>query len=346
MRGTIRATVKYGAMPQKEKRFVKGTPQRVIKAWKTATLAKMMKRSPQPERAGASGSLTRDAERYYPLVKHLADWVSRRGEIRAWLAVLGERPRHMLQKADLLRVRGVWLEAGVAPKTINNRVSALRNLYKVLDGDEADTPCDRLKSLPTVKVPPQTISADQLNAVLRALAQRALRNGKGRPSPQAMKDRARLMVLASTGKRPIELERAQPGDVDLVRRVWVPRDAKGGFSPGTFLNDEMVIAWQAFIAADAWGAIPDHFPRRLRAAGWPADVRPYNVRHTLWIRASERGADLSDIQAAAGHKRIQTTRRHYVPVLNSRLQRLGESLDHHFGWQGCLAGDDSLGKTH
>jgi len=78
---------------------------------------------------------------------------------------------------------------------------------------------------------------------------------------------------------------------------------------------------------------PAHFPRRLRDAGWPDGVRPYNLRHSTWIEASERGADLADIQAGAGHRSMTTTRRHYVPVLASRMQRLSERLNGRFGWQ-------------
>ena len=328
MKGTIRATVKYGGMPQREKRFVKGTPARVIKAWKVATLANMMKRSPQPERGSASGSLTKDAERYYPMIRMMADWVTRRSEIRAWLKVFGSTPRHVIQKADVLRQQGAWRVEGIAAKTINNRVTALRDLYHKLDGD-GPTPCDGVRPLRAVKVPIQSVSVEVINRVIDNLA--------ASKAMHARQDRARLMVLATTGKRPVEVERAQPGDVDLQRRVWITRDAKHGQSPGVYLNDEMLVAWRAFIEADAWGPFPDHFPRRLRLAGWPAGVRPYNLRHSTWIAASELGADLSDIQAGAGHRNIATTRIHYVPVLRSRMQRMSESLNGRFGWQTPLA---------
>jgi integrase len=327
MKGTIRATVKVAGF-QKERRFVKGTPARVVKNWKTAMRAKLTKRHPQPEHRGQTGTLAKDAERYYPLIKHLADWVSRRSEIRAWLPDLGETHRHMIVREDVLRIRGGWVQADVAAKTINNRVTALRNLFHLLDGDENPTPCDGVKPLMPPKVPPQIVTADVINRTLDALERRAAAGHM-----HAAADRARLMVLASTGKRPCEIERTKPADVDLRRRVWIARDAKGGFCPGVYLNDEMVLAWEAFVLAGAWGPFPDHFPRRLRDAGWPADLRPYNLRHSTWIEASERGNDLSDIQAGAGHKLMATTRRHYVPVLSSRMQRLSESLEGRFGWK-------------
>lgn len=344
---TIRATVKVSWVSargervtlQREKKFAAGTAKRIINAWKTHERSKLLKRVPSVAQASAkSGTLAADAARYFPLVKHLKNWMTRRGEIRAWLKFYGEKSRHMLQREDVLRARSEWITASIKPKTVNNRVTALRNLYHVLDGDDAATPCDGVKPLAVAKVPPQVISADTVNRVLEELQHRALHGGeRGCPAPHARQDRARLMVLASTGKRPCEIERATPGDVDIERRVWAVRDAKGGWSEGLYLNDEMLLAWREFIAVEAWGAIPGHFPRRLREAGWPDGVKPYNLRHSTWITASERGADLADIQAGAGHRNIATTRQHYVPVLRSRMQKLSELLEGRFGWQGGLA---------
>lgn len=330
MRGTIRATVKVAGI-QRERRFVTGTPARVIRSWKADTEAKLRKRFPVSSlpKAERAGTFAADVDRYLPLVKHLAAWKNRRAEIRHWLRHFGDRYRHTVTREDVLRVRGIWRTEGRAAKTINNRVTALRNLYRVLDGDDMPTPCDGVKPLTPVRVPPQVIRPALVQLVTEALERS--------PRKHAAQDRARLMVLATTGKRPVEVERAQPGDVDLRRRVWLTRDAKGGFSPGCYLNDDMLAAWEAFIAADAWGKFPDHFQRRLRDAGWPPGVKPYNLRHSTWIEASERGNDLADIQAGAGHRNISTTRLHYVPVLNSRMQRLSESLNGRFGWRPRLA---------
>jgi integrase len=346
MKGTIRATVQWGAFPQKEKRFVKGTPKRVIESWKTRTKALMMKRSPQPERAGKPGTLTKDATVYYTLVRHLKDYARRPGLIRPWLTAFGDRPRHTITTHDVLRVRGEWIGT-VSARHINNRVSALRNLYETLDGKGAPTPCDHIAPLRPPRIPHVVVDPAIVNTVLSNLLQRSrLRDRRGRPPAHCLEDRARLMVLAASGKRPCEVEWAQPDDVDLGRRVWTPRDAKGGFCPGVYIHDELFIAWTAFIMAKAWGPFPEHFEIRLQRAGWPKGLRIYNLRHSTWTAASEAGIDLADIQAGAGHKRIQTTRDHYVPVLNSRMQRLGEAIDHRFGWQGGLAPQDVQGKTH
>jgi integrase len=342
MKGTIRATVKmtwingHGerCAAQKERRYAAGTKPHVIADWKKRTRAQLEARIPATvgSRAIVLGTLKADALRYYPLIRHLADWVTRRSEIRAWEPHLGDRYRHAIERVDILRIRGLWKEAGVANRTINNRVSALKDLYKKLDGDDTATPCDSVAMLPPPRIPIQRVSPDTINAVMTRLEQRALNGRKGRPCKHATQDRARLMVLATTGKRPCEVERALPMDVNLDQRVWGVRDAKGGWSEGVYLNDEMLIAWRAFFDAQAWGSFGGKFAHRLRAAGWPEGVRVYNARHSTWIAASERGADLGDIQAGAGHRHQRTTREHYVPVLQSRMQRLSELIDHRFGW--------------
>lgn len=330
-----RVTVKVAGV-QKERRFSASTPLRVRRAWKASMEAKLRKRLPAASDTVARiGSLKADSFRYLPLVRHLADWVSYRALVRSWFPHLGDRPRAAIQRDDVLRVIGIWKSAGVANRSINNRVSALRDLYRKLDGDDALTPCDGVPFFKPPRVPIQRVSADVINTVLQNLLQRALttQQGRGRPVCHALGDRAFLMVLATTGRRPCEVERAQPSDVNLEQRVWGVRDAKHGWTAGIYLNDEMRIAWQAFIEAEAWGKRPAHFARRLREAGWPKGIRPYNARHSAWIAASEAGADLSDIQAGAGHRHISTTRDHYVPILNSRMQKLSERMDHRFGWQ-------------
>jgi integrase len=281
----------------------------------------------------ARGTLAADAPRYIKLIKHLESWKDRQAHLNAWIGLYGSVARHRLTSADVLAARVVWLEQQkpAAPKTINHRVDTLRNLYRTLDGKNAWTPCDEIEPLPVPKTPIQRISNALILTVDQNLqAMEAKRTGP----PWDAKTRARFRVFVSTGKRPCEIMRAQPGDVNLEARVWVPRDAKGGFCPGVYLNDDQLAAWQLFIAEKAWGSYSTGaFARTLRSAGWPAGIRPYQARHTTWITASERGIDLEDISVGAGHKDPRMTRRVYVPVLNSRLQRLGEALEGRFnGW--------------
>lgn len=336
----IRATVKVAGR-QRERRFRARTPKRVIESWKQRKTAELQKRfAASAARRAAPGTVAADIERVLPQRKELASWTDYCANLRAWLPFIGTLTREAVEKSHIRTARGHWLESGAAARTVNNRVSALRQFYKVLDGEDAPTPCDGLKWLKPPKPAKQLVPVDLVNRVCARLLERAAawtadRTGPGRPGGQhALKDRARLMVMAACGKRPAEVGRAEPADLDLARRVWHDRAAKDGDSPGLYLNDEMLIAWDEFIAADAWGefSADGHFARRLQDAGWPKSLKPYNVRHSAWTAASDRGVDLADIQIGAGHKRIETTRKHYVQVLGGRLQRMSEQMDHRHGW--------------
>lgn len=320
----LAATVKVRDR-QHERRFPPGTDLELIEAWREKERVKLRAKGLA---GGRRGTLEGDAPRYLRQVEHLASLKARRVEVSVWVKALGPSLRDAITREDVQRTRSKWLKGGTSPKTVNNRVQTLRHLYVTLDGPEASTPCDGVKPLPVHKTPAVYVDAATIVKVERRLAEKE----RIKDLPDA-KTRARFRVYASTGKRPSEIMRAEARDVDLERRVWIARDGKGGTSPGLYLTDDMLEAWRLFVAADAWGPFnTNSFARTLRESGWPVGVKPYNLRHTTWLTASERGADLGDIQAGAGHRSPSTTRRHYVPVLNSRMQRLSELTDRKFGW--------------
>lgn len=344
MGAMIRATVKVAGR-QRERRFRAGTPKRIIATWKARKEAELKKRFPSAaQRRHALGTVAADIARVLPQRKELASWADYCTNLRAWIPFIGGLNREAVETSHVRTAIGTWV-GRYAARSINNRISALRQFYKVLDGEDAPTPCDGIKWLKPPKAAKQLVRVEIVNRVCAELRRRGdawqagarlrSRTGKGhRGGQHALKDRARLMVMSACGKRPAEVGRAEPGDLDLARRVWYDRAAKDGDSPGLYLNEEMLIAWDAFVAADAWGEFSEdgHFARRLQDAGWPKGIKPYNVRHSAWTAASERGVDLGDIQIGAGHKRIETTRKHYVAVLGSRLQRMSEQMDHRHGW--------------
>ena len=309
----------------REKRFPPHTPLEIIRQWIEATRKRLRGCA---QAVAVRGTLAAEVDRYLALVRHLVGWVSLRAELRAWVVLYPTLMRHQMTAVHVLDARNTWLAAGLKPKTVNNRVAALNRLWHLLDGRRASSPCDDLPALHVHKTPPVSIAAAVVVTVYEQLRARE-RLGLIRDE----KTRARFMVYASTGKRPSEIMRAETSDVDMVRRVWNVRDGKGGWSPGVYLNDDMLAAWRLFIRAEAWGTFREGaFVRTLRSAGWPAGVRPYNLRHTVGMTMSERGVDLADIQQHMGHSRIDTTRKHYVPVLGTRLQQASETLDGRFGW--------------
>jgi site-specific recombinase XerD len=306
----------------KEERFPPFTPMAVLRA-------NYDHRKRKGRRRIARGTLEQDVARWEPLEKHLASWMERRAELRAWCKLYGDHQRHSLTDEDVRTAIGIWTADGISPKTIRNRLWSLKRLYRVLDGPEAETPVDHVRPPAKVRHVITPVDAETILTVYANLLEQE-RKGLLRDA----KTRARFMVRAATGRRPKEIMRAKPEDVDLQRRIWRVRDAKGGWSEGLYLNDDMVVAWQTFAEADAWGDFnTGGHAKVLQTAGWPRHIRPYNLRHSIGIDLSERGHDLADVGGWLGHSDPRTTRSAYVPILQGRMQRLSESLSGRLkGW--------------
>lgn len=304
-----------------ERRFDLDTPLIILQQARDA-----LQDAHDKQKATGPATLRRDCVRYERRKQHLQNQSSVRAELRAWCDLYGQKSRYSITRDDVLDARAEWLEQGLAPKTINNRVHRLRAIYRELDGRKAWSPADDILPLPVRDTPIQRISPGLVLSVLQKMSEATY-------PKRLAKTRARFMVYATTGRRPSEIARAEKGDVDFDNRVWQPRDGKGGQTPGIYLNDDMLVAWKAFAAADAWGRFNSRvFPRTIRKYGWPSGVRPYNLRHTIGISLSEAGFDLADIGPHLGHKRIETTRKHYVPVLNSRMQTMSDHIGQRFGF--------------
>ncbi len=105
-------------------------------------------------------------------------------------------------------------------------------------------------------------------------------------------------------------------------RIWFVRPAKGGLAIPLPLDPGMVRAWKVFIQAKAWGPFDARsFGETIRRHGWPKGVRPYNLRHTFAIDHLLAGTSLSNLQGLLGHAQIETTRKHYAPVLLALLRK-------------------------
>lgn len=307
---------------RKEKRFPPDTDLFEMKRWRDEARGKLaaIPRHNANETAGARGTLAADIRRHLKTLT-IASIGSRASDLKAWADLHGDLPRRRLTQDHALAAVKGWHDDEYAPWTIWHRVNALRRLFRALDGADAPTPVDGLElrrpsqGHPTY-VPPATIAK-----VARALKVSGERHAL-----------ARLLVLSTTGVRPIELQRAVPPDVSLSRKVWAVRTAKGGLARVMHLNTaDMLRAWRYFVSVDAWGPYDtSHHAKALRRAGWPTDVRPYALRSTWGMELSMRGADLRDIQALMGHEDIETTALYYVPAMDTRLAAATKRLGRRF----------------
>lgn len=328
---SIRAIVNT-SIGRKEKKFPYGTALADVKRWRQEQIGKFaaLKRRVSP--TARRGTLRADIPKYLKQIAGLASAKSRKSELAAWDALYGLKPRAQLTEEMIRQAISRWQTEGrnvgtdeepqwkpYSIRTCEHRVATLRHLFHVLDGADSPTPCDAL----TFELPPTQpvfVPAKTIMAVAKKLTDKGTR--------------ARLMVLSATAVRPSELKRAQIDDVDLESRIWWVRTAKGGRARPLYLNNEMLAAWDAFIAANAWGEYDtSRHAKLLRLAGWPTGVRPYAIRGTVGMEMSRRGVDLADIQQIMGHSDQKTTRNYYVPPEDSRLAAASKGLGGRFGWR-------------
>ena len=319
----LSAVVKVGTKDtssQREKRFAFDTPLKDIRQWQEAMRAEL--RAAQLRPVSVKGALEADAKTYLAQVKHLTSYKSRVCEVAAWTALYGRLRRTQITAEHVRKARAQWVADGYAVKTINNRVQTLQHVYHLLDGEKAPTPCDEVKKL-AVPVTPKVL-------VPARVFQLVAENLKAEP-----KTRARLMVIAATGVRPSELRRAEPGDVDLTRGVWMVRTGKGGALRAIVLNDDMRGAWEGS-RRPAPGATST-------AATMPGRSTPPAGRRTCaptrhatawpWSSGSAASTSLTCLPCLA-IRTWATTRRHYQGILASRLKGASDTLAGRFnGWQ-------------
>lgn len=289
----------------REKHFAPDTPHTTLTAFrrqqtKTARHA--------PGVAATRGRFARDVVRYLRTRKGKPCYKSERSHLKAWLPRFGRGGRHAITPEAIQLQLAEWV--GLSAKTIRHRLNVLTQVFHLLDPKQP-TPCDRAY-VTRPKLPkrrPQGVPDDIIATTAERLAEQErrgfLRDGK---------TRARFLVLATCGKRPCQVMRARQLDLKWAARVWDVEPAKNSLGGPLWLNDEMLAAWQAFDRAHAWGDYdPVSFAKTLRRNGWPAGVRPYNMRHQTLQTLSQKGVDFGAVQQAAGHASPVTTRDNYVP---------------------------------
>lgn len=322
MPSVTRATVKVAGR-QREHRFPADATAEDIKRWKTQQRAELdLDREdhdadhPPPVR----GTFETDLPRYLERIGGRVSFKSDRSHLRAWLPFIGPMKRHLVKSPHAKQAIAAWLAAGKSIRTVRHRRRVLRELYQELDGVHAKPPTKGVK----IPKPPDPHPTPTPLALIRKVA-KSLKTGKrhakgyGGDSDLCY---ARFLVRATTGQRPSQIMRAEPGDVDLKRRIWFVRPAKGGHAIPFPLDGETLKAWKVFAKANAWGKFDVRsFSATVRRHGWPKGVRPYNLRHTFAIDHLLSGTSIGNLQGLLGHAQIETTRKHYAPVLLALLRK-------------------------
>jgi integrase/recombinase XerC len=232
--------------------------------------------------------------------------------------------------------------AGLGPRSIQRRLSAVRSFYEFLQREahalrrsahapqsaeaaaEGDREVERIRSNPgqDVQAPkagrrlPETLDADQMARLLEIPA----------TEPFATRDRAMMELLYSSGLRLAEIVGLDLQDLDLRDRVVhvLGKGRKGRMIPVGRVAIRSLEQWlpeRAGLARAGEQAlfIGRHGRRlgrravELRVAYWArrqglaAHVYPHLFRHSFASHLLESGAELRGVQELLGHADIATT---------------------------------------
>jgi integrase/recombinase XerC len=208
--------------------------------------------------------------------------------------------------------------AGLDPRSVQRRLSAVRTFYEFLlrEGAVRRNPGVDVRAPKASRRLPATLDADQM-ARLLALEPR---------QPLDQRDLAMMELFYSSGLRLAELIGLDLGDLDLKERM-VRVSGKGGKDRIVPVGGKALAALQQWLglrtALAAVGETAIFVGRRgrrvgaravqlrvaahARAQGLPAHVHPHVFRHSFATHLLESSRDLRGVQELLGHANISTT---------------------------------------
>ena len=228
-----------------------------------------------------------------------------------------------------------------APSTIRRRLAALSSLFKhlVRHGETARNP--------VVEIERPAINRDEGTTLAFAKAQaRKMLDAPAEDSVAGLRDRALLSVGLQVGLRRAEIAALKVGDLHQNRGYDSLRVVrKGGRRDALAINPQTAARLRAYLdlaghRADLDGPLfrplrPNGKRRDARRAmdpdavdcvvrkfaaglGFDRGYSAHSMRATFITTALENGAQLEDVQKAAGHRDPGTTKRAYEPPCASQ----------------------------
>lgn len=214
-------------------------------------------------------------------------------------------------KEDVLRWIRDQKAAGLSQSTIRVRWIALRSFYGwAFDEDEIlVNPVAKIRVDKGEQKAPDVIPPDQLEKLLKACA--------GSDFPER-RDTAIIRLFLATGLRSFELIGLLASDLDLLNRMAMVRDGKGGKSRPVRFDPSTAAAldryrrsrakhkaanlpnlWLGKFGALTKDGLGPMLKRRAEQAGIP-HVHPHQLRHTFADRWLDAGGSEGDLQKLGG----------------------------------------------
>jgi integrase/recombinase XerC len=258
-------------------------------------------------------------------LKALHAWCARRA-ITDWQQLDGQHVRTFAAQSHA---------AGLAPRSVQRRLSALRTFFGYLlrERQRRDNPAHDIRAPKAGRSLPHALDADQMARLLDFKPE----------GPLDVRDLAIMELLYSSGLRLAELIGLGLTDLDLHDRTALVtgKGAKQRIAP---------VGRQAIAALRAWLAVRSTFakidetavfvgrngrrvgPRsvqlriaaRARRQGLPMAVYPHMFRHSFATHLLESSRDLRGVQELLGHANISTTQV-YTHLDFQHLARIYES---------------------
>lgn len=292
------------------------------------------------------GTFEGDAKRYLKIVTALPSYTDRAREIRLWIDVFGTQRRDTITSAEIRAQRDAWLvqprsdtdARPVAPATVNKRLRALSNLWRVLDGPAASNPVREVPEVQVRRAAPRRLSYADIDRIIGAMASHAGGQWTRRPTPADYRPskpslaRVRVRILAETGISLSTLKRLKPADVSRGRVIVPPRQ-KGQGADGVVLP-LTALASAAFTDLATLNGFGPFSSRSLRRAFHTAcrsvglTARLHDLRHAFLTAVAVASGDEGAVGAIGQHGDVRTTRGYIEASVDFRVQAAMAAFAH------------------
>jgi site-specific recombinase XerD len=242
--------------------------------------------------------------------------------------LVGEKPIEQFLKADLLRLKTVWLSRPLSASRQMSLLLALRRFLLFCQNEKGIS----LAIDPTeIKPPPRPrreviyLSPDEVEAFVSSIP---LTTYKGEVHSAGLRLRTIVETLLGTAMRISEALSLDRDSIDFNKReariigkgnrertvffterslYWIKRylDRRSHDSPAMFVCQN---GRSRLKRDDLWR----YFKRQRRVAGIKKRVTPHILRHTAATRLLMNGCPIGHIKTILGHERLETTCRYYL----------------------------------
>jgi integrase/recombinase XerC len=255
-------------------------------------------------------------------------------DLEQFFDFLGERDLAESDHQTLRQFIAHLMNLGVKKTSIARKLSAMRSFFKYLnrEGILANNPARLVATPRQEKKLPSVLSVDDAQRLMEAP-----NSSKEKPNDMALRDRAILEALYSTGVRASELIGMNQDDIDRHNRLIRIR-GKGRKERIVPIGTRALHAIDVYLGqsdrdAKISAIFTGHSGKRLtvrtvqrilenhgKRLGLSQKVSPHTLRHSFATHLLESGADLRAIQELLGHASLSTTQRYTHLNLDSLME--------------------------